>query len=133
MMAGPRWRAVALLVVMFVAGVAVGGFGVRRLGPRIWGREGRATPGHAVDVLSRRLDLRPSQKDSVRAIFERRKPAFDTLWRDIGPRIDSLEHSVSEEIEAQLDPDQRTKYAELRRRFDERRRRGSPPPPPPEE
>ena len=62
--------------------------------------------------------------------FDRRKPAFDTLWHDIGPRIDSLEHSVSREIEAQLDPDQRTKYAELRRRFDERRRRGPPTAPP---
>jgi len=129
-MAGPRWRAAALLVGAFVAGVAVGGIGGRWIGPRIWEREGRPTPGHAVDVLSRRLDLRPSQKDSVRAIFERRKPAFDTLWHDIGPRIDSLEHSVSREIEAQLDPDQRTKYAELRRRFDERRRRGPPTAPP---
>jgi hypothetical protein len=69
----------------------------------------------------------------VRAIFERRKPAFDTLWKEIGPRIDSLEHSVSREIEAQLDPDQRTKYAELRRQFDERRRQGPPPAPPPPE
>jgi hypothetical protein len=132
-MAGPRWRAVTLLVGAFVAGVAVGAIGGRWLGPRIWGREPRPTPGHAVDMLSRRLDLRPSQQDSVRAIFERRKPAFDTLWREVGPRIDSLEHSVSREIEAQLDPDQRNKYAELRRRFDERRRRGPPPGPAPPE
>ena len=129
---GPRWRAVALLVGVFIAGIAVGGFGGRWLGPRIWHRE-RATPGHAVDMLSHRLGLRPSQRDSVRAIFERRKPAFDTLWKEIGPRIDSLEHSVSREIEAQLDPDQRTKYAELRRQFDERRRQGPPPAPPPPE
>jgi hypothetical protein len=41
---------------------------------------------------------------------------------------------VSREIEAQLDPDQRTKYSELRRRFDEHRPRGPPrmPPPPPD-
>jgi hypothetical protein len=45
-----------------------------------------------------------------------------------------LEHAVSREIEAQLDPDQRTKFVELRKRFDERRRRGPPmePPPPPD-
>jgi hypothetical protein len=85
-------------------------------------------------VLSRRLGLRASQRDSVRAIFERRRPAFDSLWRDMSPRLDSLEHAVSKEIEAQLDPDQRTKYAELWRRFDERRHQRPPPmlPPPPE-
>jgi hypothetical protein len=130
---GPRWRAAALLIGAFLAGIAVGSIGSRWLGPRFWGREGRPTAAHAVDVLSRRLSLRPSQRDSVRAIFERRRPAFDSLWRDMGPRIETLEHAVSREIEAQLDPDQRTKYAELRRRFDERRRLGPPPPPPPPE
>jgi hypothetical protein len=129
----PRWRAAALLLAAFVAGIGLGAIGSRWLGLHGWRREGRATPAHAVDMLSRRLGLRPAQEDSVRAIFERRKPAFDTLWRDVGPRIDSLEQSVSREIEAQLDPDQRTKYAELRRRFDERRGRGHPPGPPPPE
>jgi len=128
---GPRWRAAALLLGAFVAGVAVGSIASRWLGPRFWGREGRPTPGHAVDVLSHRLKLRPSQRDSVRAIFERRRPVFDSVWREMSPRIDSLEHAVSREIEAQLDPDQRTKFAELRKRFDERRRRGPPMPPPP--
>ena len=116
MISGPRWRAAALLIGAFLAGIAVGSFGSRWLGPRFWGREGRPTAAHAVDVLGRRLSLRPSQRDSVRAIFERRRPAFDSLWREMGPRIDTLEHAVSREIEAQLDPDQRTKYADLRRR-----------------
>jgi hypothetical protein len=128
--AGPRWRAAALLVGAFLAGIAVGVIGGRFLGGRFWER-GRPTPGHAVEMLSHRLGLRPAQRDSVKAIFERRRPTFDSLWRDVSPRIDSLEHSVSREIEAQLDPDQRTKYTELRRRFDERRHRGPPPMPPP--
>ncbi|HZE75406.1 MAG TPA: hypothetical protein VE091_08875 [Gemmatimonadales bacterium] len=130
MIAGPRWRAAALLFGAFLAGIAVGVIGGRFLGGRFWER-GRPTPGHAVEMLSHRLGLRPSQRDSVKAIFERRRPTFDSLWRDVSPRIDSLEHTVSREIEAQLDPDQRTKYTELRRRFDERRHRGPPPMPPP--
>jgi hypothetical protein len=128
--AGPRWRAAALLFGAFLAGIAVGVIGGRFLGGRFWER-GRPTPGHAVEMLSHRLGLRPSQRDSVKAIFERRRPTFDSLWRDVSPRIDSLEHTVSREIEAQLDPDQRIKYTELRRRFDERRHRGPPPMAPP--
>jgi hypothetical protein len=129
--AGPRWRAAALLFGVFVAGIAVGAIGGRFFGPHFWPL-GRPTPGRAVETLSRRLGLRPSQRDSVRAIFERRRPAFDSLWRQVSPRIDSLEHAVSKEIEAQLDPDQRTKYAELRQQFEQRRHRRPPPMPPPE-
>lgn len=129
MIAGPRWRAGALLVAAFLAGIAVGLIGGRVLGPRFWPR-GRPTPAHAVEALGRRLGLRPSQRDSVRAIFERRRPTFDSLWRQVSPRLDSLELTVSKEIEAQLDPDQRAKYTELRRRFAERRRQGPPPIPP---
>jgi hypothetical protein len=128
--AGPRWRALALLLGAFLAGIGVGMIGGHFFGSRFWPR-GRPTPAHAVEALGRRLGLRPSQRDSVRAIFERRRPAFDSLWRQVSPRIDSLELSVSKEIEAQLDPDQRAKYAELRRRFAERRRQGPPPMPPP--
>ena len=131
MIGGPRWRGIALLLGSFVAGVAVGSIASRWLGPRFWGHEGRPTPAHAVDMLSRRLQLRPSQRDSVRAIFERRRPGLDSVWREMSPRIDSLEHAVSRDIEAQLDPDQRNKFVELRKRFDERRRRGPPMPPPP--
>ncbi len=133
MIPGPRWRAGALLVGAFLAGIAVGVIGGRVLFPRFWPR-GRPTPTHAAEALGRHLGLRPSQRDSVRAIFERRRPAFDSLWRDMSPRLDSLQHAVSKEIEAQLDPDQRAKYAELWRRLDERRHQRPPPmlPPPPE-
>jgi hypothetical protein len=90
-MAGPRWRAAALLVGAFVAGVAVGGIAGRWVGPRIWEREGRPTPGHAVDVLSRRLDLRPSPEGQrardlrapeagVRHALARYRAAQSTLW-----------------------------------------------------
>lgn len=127
MITGPRWRAVALLLVAFAAGVGVGVFGGRALGPR-FGPHGRLTPGRAVELLGHRLSLRPSQRDSVRAIFERRRPAFDSLWHEMSPRLDSLEYSVSRDIEAQLDPDQRSKFAELRREFDARRHRRAPGP-----
>jgi len=126
---GPRWRAGALLVGAFIAGIAVGAIGVHMLGPR-FGWRGRPTPARAVEMLSHRLGLRPAQRDSIKAIFERRRPAFDSLWHQMSPRLDSLEHAVSKEIEQQLDPDQRTKYAELRKRFAERRRDHPPMPPP---
>jgi hypothetical protein len=123
-----RWRATLLLIVVFLAGVGVGVAGHRLFGPR---RGGRPTTDRAVEMLGHRLHLRNNQRDSVRAILERHRPELDSVWGTFRPRFDSLQHTIGKEIEAQLDPDQRDRFAELRREFEQRRRDRSPPPPVP--
>jgi hypothetical protein len=85
------------------------------------------------DKLSRRLDLRPEQRDSVRAILERHRPTMDSLWSEFRPRIRAVDESLQREIAAQLDPAQREKFAKLRERYERMRPAppGSPPGPPP--
>jgi heavy-metal resistance protein len=114
----PRWRATVLLIVVFLAGVGVGVVGWRLLGPPR--RGGRPSPDRAVEMLDRRLHLRAGQRDSVRAVLERHRPELDSVWAAFRPRFDSLQRVIGKEIEAQLDPDQRTKFAELRRQFEQR-------------
>jgi hypothetical protein len=123
-----RGRATLLLVVVFVAGVGVGVAGLRLLGPR---RGGRPTTDRAVEMLGHRLKLRNAQRDSVRAVLERHRPELDSVWGAFRPRFDSLQHVIGKEIEAQLDPDQRDKFAQLRQEFEQRRRDRPPPPPVP--
>lgn len=122
------WRATLLLVVVFLAGVGVGAAGWRLVGPR---RGGRPSPERAVEMLDRHLHLRPVQRDSVRAVLERHRPEMDSVWRAFRPRFDSLQRVIGKEIDAQLDPDQRTKFAELRKQFEQRQRDRPPPPPVP--
>ena len=122
------WRATLLLVAVFLAGVGVGVVGPRLLGQR---RGGRPNPDRVVDMLDRRLHLRAVQRDSVRAVLERHRAEVDSVWAAFRPRFDSVQKAIAREIEAQLDPGQRDKFAELRKEFEQRRRdRGSPPPVP---
>lgn len=123
-----RWRATLLLIVVFLAGVGVGVAGLRLLGPR---RGGRPTTDRAVEMLGRRLKLRNAQRDSVRAVLERHRPELDSVWGAFRPRFDSLQHTIGKEIEAQLDPDQREKFTQLRQEFEQRHRDRRPPPPVP--
>jgi hypothetical protein len=121
-MMSSRTRAAVLLGAMFLLGLVVGFFGGRLLHRGPFGpRPGPPTPTAMANRLGRRLNLRPEQRDSVRAILERHRPAMDSLWGDFRPRIRAVEETVQQEITAQLDPGQREKFAQLRRRFERMR------------
>ena len=121
-MMSSRARAAVLLGAMFLLGLVVGLFGGRmiRLGP-FGPRSGRPTPVAMADRLSKHLNLRPEQRDSVRAILERHRPTMDSLWGEFRPRIRAVDESLQREIAAQLDPAQRQKFAKLRERYERRR------------
>ncbi|HEX9704757.1 MAG TPA: hypothetical protein VGA20_05885, partial [Gemmatimonadales bacterium] len=104
--------ALALLAAVFVAGGAVA------WGLEDWmddrGRSGRrrGTDG-MVAFLDDKLDLRPAQRDSVRAVFVRHRAAMDSIWSEVHPRVDSVRATMRAEISAQLDSAQRERYAQL--------------------
>ncbi|HUL49251.1 MAG TPA: periplasmic heavy metal sensor [Gemmatimonadales bacterium] len=106
-----RAGALALLLVVFAAGMAVG-WGVRNwrpAGPAPRYREARAM----VDFLTKQLSLSPAQQDSVRGILRRHRPELDTLWHLVHPRMDSLRAVMHREINAQLTPSQQARYSAL--------------------
>jgi Spy/CpxP family protein refolding chaperone len=120
-MIGPRWRAAALLAAVLVLGVMLGAWGHRMLRPWPFGPRGRPSREVVVARLSKKLDLSPAQRDSVKAILDRHHPAMDSLWREYRPRFQELQRMIGSEIEAQLEPRQREKFAELTRRMEQRR------------
>jgi hypothetical protein len=120
------WKATLLLIAVFAGGALAGG-AVVGLADRdkLPGRQ----PHHHhtgssdhIDYMSRKLNLTPAQKDSVQAILERYKPAMDSIWRQLGPRFETIKDSISNEIRRQLTPEQQTAYTEMIRRFEEERR-----------
>jgi len=81
-----------------------------------------------IGFLSERLDLTATQRDSVRAILERHRADVEKIWREVHPRFDAVRSAMSTEINAQLTPAQRTRYAELERRLERPPRFGGGPP-----
>jgi hypothetical protein len=116
--------AFGLLAAVFAAGIATGA-AVEAIAdddraPRRGRRGAEAMVGHLADEL----DLSPVQRDSVRAILERHRPAFEAAWREMRPRYDSLREQVRAEIAAQLSADQRARYERLLADLEHQHRRG---------
>ncbi len=106
-----KLAAVGLLAAVFVAG-GLAGWGGREAAEHDGRGPGRG-PDAMVAYLSRKLDLSPAQRDSVRAIFARHRPETDSLWARVRPRFDSIKARMRTEIDAQLTPEQRTRHQQL--------------------
>jgi hypothetical protein len=98
-----------------ITGMQVGDGHDRDHSPR---RSGRAH----LERLQRELDLTPGQRDSVRAILERHRPGFDSVWSETRPRYETLRDRVRSDIRVQLDPDQQRRYDDMIARLDAERR-----------
>jgi Spy/CpxP family protein refolding chaperone len=133
-----RGRAGLLLAAAFVTGIVLGALGGGWAHHRFEHRyAGPVRPGSEgfLRMMRHELDLTPTQQDSIRAIFKRRQPAMDSLWRTVMPQAETLRKTIRSEIRAQLTPEQQRRFDEHTRRMDSMRPRGHevmhPPPPPP--
>jgi Spy/CpxP family protein refolding chaperone len=120
-----RRGAAVLLLAAFLVGVLAGAGGTliaERADDRPE-RGGRGRGGYLAR-LTEELDLSDSQRDSVRAILDRRKPAMDSLRREMEPRFETLQQAIRSDIRSQLTPDQQRKFTDMTRRSDSMRNRG---------
>ncbi|HEX9164682.1 MAG TPA: hypothetical protein VF862_02140 [Gemmatimonadales bacterium] len=123
-----RLGAAGLLAAVFALGALAGGVGVSMA--ELGGGDGgirRYSRESYLNRLTTELDLSGVQRDSIRAIMERNKPAMDSMWGEVRPRFDSLRTLVRDEIRRQLNPDQAAKYQEMieRRNREYRERRAN--------
>src|SRR5712692_3857335 len=118
-----KLAAVGLLAAVFVAG-GLGGWGGREAAERE-GRGPQRGTGEEGGYLSREVDLSPSQRYSVLAIFTRHRPETDALWAQVRPRFDSIKARMRTEIDALLTPAQREKHQRLIDKAEHHRRESS--------
>ena len=109
------WKAATLLAAVFLAGGLLGGAVTRMIPPMGMSRD----PGGMLKHMTSDLDLTPAQQDSIRAILERYRPAMDSAWSEVRPRIETVRARIRSDIAAQLTPEQRSKYEEMMKRHDE--------------
>lgn len=113
--------AVALLAATFVAGAGAG-WAIQAVADDRTRSGRRRGPDAMVEYLGRELDLSVAQRDSVRAVFSRHRPAMDALWQEVHPRMDSLRQAMRGEISGQLDDAQRERYRALIEQLDSKHR-----------
>ena len=105
----PTWKATLLLLATFTGGALAGGAAVA-VADRGEERRGHKPHKHDsndhLEYMTRRLDLSTAQRDSVQAILGRYKPKMDSIWRQLGPRFETIKDSISNDIRRQLTPDQ---------------------------
>ena len=120
-----RRGAAALLVAAFLVGALAGAGGslIAERADHRPDRGGRGRGGY-LERLTRELELTEPQRDSVRAILDRRKPAMDSLRREMEPRFETLQQAIRSDIRSQLTPDQQRKFIDMTRRSDSMRSRG---------
>ncbi|MEP6574250.1 MAG: periplasmic heavy metal sensor [Gemmatimonadota bacterium] len=123
-MIGSTWRASLLLGAVFAGGAVVGGAVVSHVHPATAGANVR---GHNTEeflrLLTDSLALSTEQRDGVRKILDRHRPAADSLWSEIELRFETLRSSVRSEIRSQLTPEQQHHFTDLMTRRDLERRR----------
>jgi Spy/CpxP family protein refolding chaperone len=120
----PKLWAAALLAAVFAAGLVVGWAAQTWSEQETRSRRGRRTDAWVAN-LSRELNLTDAQRDSVRAVYERRRAATRALWQQVRPPFDSLRSAMQRHIAAQLDPERRARYLELLAEREQRKKRGT--------
>lgn len=115
------WKAVSLLALAAIAGGVVGS--VITLGINKGNHESH---GHGstwyIELLDRELKLNPAQRDSVRAILDRRQGSMDSILAEMRPRIEAARGVIRNEISGQLTTEQQKLYVELTARLDAERK-----------
>ncbi len=108
----PPWlRAVLLLAVTLIAGVAVGVAYERH---RAAAHQPVGMDAHdAMHHFARELDLDSAQQTAIAQILARRQGEVDSTWHAVQPHVRATLDSTMQEIAGVLRPDQLAKYRRL--------------------
>jgi len=127
-----RVKGALFLLLAFLLGGATGAFGLGLYQARTgWWRQPRDPARfqqHLVSRLTRRLELRPEQRQQVEAILRETGQEFARLREEIGPRVRAIREGNRERIRVVLDPGQQEKFETLAQEWERRgeRWRGRP-------
>ncbi len=121
-------RAVALVLAVFVLGIALGALGTYLAGGRVWGAraEGRGShEKHAriVEQLTKELALTPEQQKQLDAILADMRAEYQAIHELMNSQRDQVRQQGRDQIRAILTPEQRSKFEEFMRRLDEGRKK----------
>ena len=101
---------IAAFCVGLLFGIAVGRFSARWWFRHHWGPPTEKQLQRRLDRFSARLDLTAAQRTQVEAIFRTKREKMNALFEEIGPKLEAVRNSTTEEIRKLLTPEQQAKF-----------------------
>ena len=132
---GPNNRkALALIALVFVLGVALGAVGHsvadrRVLGARTQSQtqptflQPRPNPPRAIAHLTTELNLTPDQQKQIGDILANMQHRYDVVHDQMNPEFEQIREQGRDQIRQALTPEQRPKFEDFLQRINEDRRR----------
>ena len=120
-------KAIALLLLVFVLGVALGAVGTRLVGARAFAARTNprsAVPDRqrAVSRLTEELSLTPDQQKQVTEILGNMQAGYNNIRQQANPQYEQVRNQGHDRIRQILTPEQRAKFEVFLRQVDEERR-----------
>jgi len=118
-------KAVLLVLVLFVLGIALGSLGTYVVTTRVLAARPQAAmarnPGHMA-MFTRDLNLSPAQQTQIQAIMNDTRARYAELHQKLDPEYEQVRQQGRERIRQTLTAEQRPKFEDLLRQMDEDRR-----------
>jgi Spy/CpxP family protein refolding chaperone len=119
-------KALVLVFVLFVLGIALGSMGTYLVTTRVLAARPVAasahTPGHAMAVFTRDLNLTVDQQTQIQAILNDTRGKYAQLHEKLDPEYEQVRQQGRQRIRQVLTPQQLPKFEDLLRQMDEDRR-----------
>jgi Spy/CpxP family protein refolding chaperone len=118
-------KALALIVLVLVLGVALGAVGHSVFDRRVLGArtQTRPDPPRGVNRLTTELNLTPDQQKQLSAILTDMQHRMDGVRQQMDPQFNQIRDQGHDQIRQILTPDQRPKFEDFLKRLAEDRRR----------
>jgi Spy/CpxP family protein refolding chaperone len=123
-------KALALIVLVFVLGIALGAVGHSLADRRVLGArtqpgflQPRPNPPRAVARLTSELKLAPDQQKQIGDILADMQHRYDEVHDQMNPEFQQIREQGHDQIRQVLTPEQRPKFEDFLKRVDEDRRR----------
>ena len=120
-------KAVLLVLLLFVLGIALGSVGTYLVTMRVQAARPAAglvhDPAHTMAMYTRDLNLNTDQQTQIQAILNDMRAGYAALHEKLDPEYESVRQQGRDRIRQILTPEQRPKFEDLLRQIDEDRRK----------
>ena len=120
-------KAIALLILVFALGIALGVVGTRVVNARAFAARGGALPNvnnppRAVARLTQELSLTPDQQKQISGILSDMQAGYNNVREQANPQYDRIRSQGRDHIRQVLTPEQQPKFEIYLQRLDQERR-----------